>query len=144
MKGEKAIDRWQNRARMFRKKAKGWSVNLEARIKKENRELIEEYNRLDITSETRNLSDFEKDRMQSMSKQLNDIWDMEETRATDRIIKEGDRNTKYFQTVANQRRRKTTIHNIDGTMKLQTLLLILLGWQLIIIKGCLDIKRDLV
>jgi hypothetical protein len=96
MKGEKAIDRWQNRARMFRKKAKGWSVNLEARIKKENRELIEEYNRLDITSETRNLSDFEKDRMQSMSKQLNDIWDMEETRATDRIIKEGDRNTKYF------------------------------------------------
>jgi hypothetical protein len=35
MKGEKAIDRWHNRVRMFRKKAKGWSINLEARIKKE-------------------------------------------------------------------------------------------------------------
>jgi hypothetical protein len=98
MKGEKAIDRWHNRVRMFRKKAKGWSINLEAGIKKEKWELSEEYNRLDITPETRNLSDFEKDMMQSISKQLNDIWDMEETRGRqrDRIIKEGDRNTKYF------------------------------------------------
>ena len=29
-------------------------------------------------------------------------------------LKEGDRNTRYFQMVANQRRRKTTIHTMDG------------------------------
>jgi inactivated superfamily I helicase len=28
--GLRAIDRWQNRDRFFRKKAKGWSANVEA------------------------------------------------------------------------------------------------------------------
>lgn len=48
---------------------------------------------------------------------LNKIWAMEETKARqrsrDRNVVEGDRNTKYFQTVANQR-RKTLIHAMEG------------------------------
>ena len=35
-------------------------------------------------------------------------------RSRDRNIKEGDRNTAYFHAVANQRRRKTLIHSLDG------------------------------
>jgi hypothetical protein len=35
-------------------------------------------------------------------------------RARERDIKDGDRNTKYFKSVANQRRRKTTIHRMEG------------------------------
>jgi hypothetical protein len=35
-------------------------------------------------------------------------------RSRDRDVKEGDRNTTYFHTVANQRRRKMTVHSLDG------------------------------
>jgi len=36
------------------------------------------------------------------------------TKIREREIKEGDRNTRYFHIVANRRRRKTTIHVLDG------------------------------
>jgi hypothetical protein len=66
--------------------------------------LKEEFDRLDIASESRSLPEREKSRMRDLSKSLNEIWDMEETRARqrarDRIVKEGDRNTKYFEAVA--------------------------------------------
>jgi hypothetical protein len=56
--------------------------------------------------------------MNQLSEELNSIWNVEETRARQRArdvnIKEEDRNTKYFRTVANHRRRKSTIHNIEG------------------------------
>ena len=46
------------------------------------------------------------------------IWLQEETKAKqrsrDKDIKEGDRNTSYFHVVANQRRRKTLIHSLEG------------------------------
>ena len=35
-------------------------------------------------------------------------------KSRDRDIKEGDRNTSYFHVVANQRRRKSVIHSLDG------------------------------
>jgi hypothetical protein len=56
--------------------------------------------------------------MHNINVNLGNILDMEETkarqRARDRIIKEGDINTCYFHAVANQRKRKTTIYNIEG------------------------------
>jgi hypothetical protein len=53
-----------------------------------------------------------------VSDRLEKILDIKEVKARqwsrDRNVKEGDRNTKYFHAVANQRKRKTTIYDIEG------------------------------
>lgn len=54
--------------------------------------------------------------MNSVRTELDNLWALEETKArqrSERSIKDGDRNTRYFQMVANQR-RKTTIHAMEG------------------------------
>ena len=73
---------------------------------------------MDVFSEKNQLSDEEKERMQDIKKQLDLIWQQEETKAwqrsRDRHILEGDRNTSYFHALANQRRRKKKIDTLNG------------------------------
>jgi hypothetical protein len=49
---------------------------------------------------------------------MHNIWLKEEIKAKQRSryrdIKEGDRNTTYFHSVANQRRMKMLVHSLDG------------------------------
>jgi hypothetical protein len=77
-----------------------------------------EYDVLDIKSETEELSSDEKKRMKEIHAEMNRIWLKEEIKAKqrskDRDIKEGDRNTSYFHTVINERRRKTLVHSLRG------------------------------
>jgi phosphoribosylaminoimidazole-succinocarboxamide synthase len=60
----------------------------------------------------------EKQMMDNIICDLEKIWSLEEIkgrqRSRDRNIKEGDRNTAYFQAIANQRARKKRILALDS------------------------------
>jgi hypothetical protein len=118
-KGVKAIDIWQEKIRRLRQVTKGWSCNIEAELRKLKRDMMLEYDILDIKSESDELSDCEKSRMKAIHEEMSRIWLKEEIKAKqrsrDRDIKEGDRNTKYFHTVANERRRTTLVHSLQGS-----------------------------
>jgi hypothetical protein len=51
-RGDSNLDCWQAKVRYFRKLAKGWSANLEVEIRKQKKALMDEYDALDILSET--------------------------------------------------------------------------------------------
>lgn len=76
---------------------------------------MEELERL---AETQQLSEFQKKTYDDACSRMDPLVELEEIKARqrsrDRDILEGDRNTKYFHAVANQRKRKTTIHSLDG------------------------------
>jgi hypothetical protein len=112
------LDKWQAKVRYLRKLAKGWSANFEAVVRKQKKALMEEYDLLDIKSESLILSAVEMSRFNFILNDLKSFWIMEETKAKQRsrekFILEGDRNTAYFHAVANQRRRKKMIRVLDG------------------------------
>lgn len=101
----------------FCKKGQGWSINLEAPLKKK-KSLLLEFDIIYVLFEKNLLSDGDIQRMKGIKEELWEIWKIEETgisqRCRDRKIKEGDRNTAYFCVVANQRRMKNHLYVLVG------------------------------
>jgi hypothetical protein len=81
MEQVKAIDRWQQRVRISRRKARGWNVNIEAEEKRRKIRLNNAYNRLDLAAENRELTHDERIEMKQIQGELNDILCKEEIKA---------------------------------------------------------------
>ena len=85
--------------------------------KKEKEELFRRVGELDRRAETQTLSQQEVDLKQSLNERLAQLLQEEEIRwfqraKTNDLLK-GDNNTRYFQMVANGRRRKTRIFQLE-------------------------------
>lgn len=97
---------------------RGWAANETAQLNREKVALTEEFSRLETLAEDGNLSLADSQAMHSIENQLERIWALEEIksrqRSRDRNIEEGDRNTAYFQAVANYRSRKKRINCLQG------------------------------
>lgn len=81
---DNCVEVWQNKVRLFRKLAKGWSTNTEAENRREKERLIREYDELDKLSEEIPISSSQKERMEAIMTNLDKIWAMEETKARQR------------------------------------------------------------
>ncbi|XP_066344398.1 uncharacterized protein [Miscanthus floridulus] len=115
---DNAIDIWQFKVRLLRKKLKGWARNINADIKRKKVELLKEFDILDKKYESRLLLTWEKQKMGAIVCDLEKIWSLEEMKARQRSryrnVKEGDRNTAYFQAISNQRARKKRIPALES------------------------------
>jgi hypothetical protein len=101
---------WQFKVRSFRRMVRAWANNVVAEMNRYKQIVAAEFNHFDLEAENRMLDRDERLRMKELAKELDQIWALEDIRARqrfrDRSILEGDRNTAYFQAIANHRNRK--------------------------------------
>jgi hypothetical protein len=98
---------------------RGWVSNVVAQLNKRKVELAEEYTSLDDEAEANGLPSHKLARLKVVADELGKIWALDEIkirqRSRDRNILEGDRNTAYFQAIANRRSRKKRVCGLMGS-----------------------------
>jgi hypothetical protein len=112
-KGNTPMQKWQNKIRRLRQFLRGWAKNMKGAYKKEKQELLRRAEELDKKVESQLLSQHEWYLRQCIKDRLAQLLREEELRwfqraKTNKILRE-DNNTKYFQMVANGKRRRTRI-----------------------------------
>ena len=78
------MDRRQFKIRLLRKKVKGWSINIDATIKKQKREVLKKFENLDLKYEVGLLLPGEGNRMDLIVQDIESIWNLEEIKARQR------------------------------------------------------------
>ena len=107
----------QNKIRRLRKFLRGWAKNMNGAYKKEKQELMKKADELDKNAENCLLNQQEIDLKQCVKDRLAQLLREEEIkwfkRAKTKELLQSDSNTKYFQMVANGKRRKTRIFRLE-------------------------------
>jgi hypothetical protein len=75
---EDAMEIWQFKIRLLRKKIKGWAININVDIKKQKNELLKEFDSLNRRYESGLLSPDDKEKMDRIVGELEKIWRLEE------------------------------------------------------------------
>jgi hypothetical protein len=115
---QSSIDKWQFKVRTLRRMVRGWAANEVAALNKSKAILTEKFSKLENLADVRELDPEEVKVFRAVEKELENIWALEEIkgrqRSRDRNLLEGDRNTTYFQAIANQRSRKKRVDYLEG------------------------------
>jgi hypothetical protein len=110
------IDIWKEKVKRLKRALKGWNINEEGKNRRKINTLKTNLNRLDIKSESTNLSEGEKDEKMDYEFQLKNLLLEEETKmkqiAREKNVMAGDENTKYFHLKANGNKRRLRIHSL--------------------------------
>jgi hypothetical protein len=115
--GSTSIKIWQNKIRSLRRYLRGWTKNMNGTYRKEKNDILNKMEQLDKKAEMTMLSPQELDVKHCLKISLMQLLREEEVKWYQRSkannLLQGDSNTKYFYLVANGKRRKTRIFQLE-------------------------------
>jgi hypothetical protein len=115
--GSTSIEIWQNKIRSLCRYLRGWAKNMNGTYKKEKNDILNKMEQLDKKSEMTMLSPQELDVKHGLKIRFMQLLREEEVKwyqwSKANNILQGDSNTKYFHLVANGKRSKTWIFQLE-------------------------------
>ncbi|WVZ91838.1 hypothetical protein U9M48_037961 [Paspalum notatum var. saurae] len=116
-KGKNSVQRWNNKLSTLRRYLRGWERNKKGIYRQQKAACQDKIIDLDVADEKRDLNEEEQHLLAQSRDQLAALLREEEIRFYQRAktndILFGDRNTRYFQMVANGKKRKKKIFSLD-------------------------------
>jgi len=115
--GQNSVQRWNRKMGALRKQLRGWARHHHGVYKAQKENLQKVVTNLDTQAEIRNLSQGERDQLETARDDLIKLLREEELRfhqrakATDVLL--GDNNTRYFHMIANGKHRKKRIFSLE-------------------------------